>query len=79
MRTRTKIITEEIHEHGVISFDLPLYEKLLDIANTDNIRDEHIDMIVEKTVKISEEEEGDTLTMDHLPAIVAGTPAATAV
>ena len=77
MRKRTKIITEEIHEHGVIAFELPLYEKLMDIANTDNIRDEHIDMIIEKTIKISEEEEGDALTTDHLPAIVSGTPAAT--
>jgi hypothetical protein len=76
MRKRTKIITEEIHEHGVIAFELPLYERLMDIANTDNIRDEHIDLIIEKTIKISEEEEGDALTVEHLPAITAGTPAA---
>jgi hypothetical protein len=76
MRKKVKIITEEIHEHGVVSFEVPLYEKLLDVAQMDNVRDEHIDLIVEKTIKISEEEEGDALTLEHLPEIVAGTPAA---
>lgn len=78
MRKKVKTITEEIHEHGVVSFDIPLYEKLLDIAQMDSIRDEHIDLIVEKTIKITEEEDGDALSMEHLPAIVAGTPAASA-
>ncbi len=77
MRKTTKTITEVIHEHGVISFELPLYERLLEIANLDTVRDEHIDMIYEKTVKISEEAEGDPLSLDHLPTIVAGTPAPT--
>ena len=75
MRKTTKTITEVIHEHGVISFDIPLYEKLLDVALMDDVRNEHIDMIVEKTIKISVEEEGEPLTMEHLPSIVAGTPA----
>jgi hypothetical protein len=48
----------------------------MEIANTDTIRDEHIDLIIEKSIEISEEEEGDALTVDHLPAITAGTPAA---
>ena len=78
MRKKVKTITEEIHEHGVVSFEIPLYEKLLDIAQMDSVRDEHIDLIVEKTIKITEEEDGDALSMEHLPAIVAGTPAATA-
>ena len=78
MRKKVKTITEEIHEHGVVSFDIPLYEKLLDIAQMDDIRDEHIDLIIEKTIKITEEEEGEALSMEHLPAIVAGTPAASA-
>ena len=77
MRKTTKTVTEVTHEHGVISFEIPLYEKLLDIAQMDSIRDEHIDMIIEKTIKCTEEEDGDALTTDHLPAIVAGTPAAT--
>ena len=77
MRKKVKTITEEIHEHGVVSFEIPLYEKLLDIAQMDSVRDEHIDLIVEKTIKITEEEDGEPLSMDHLPAIVAGTPAAT--
>jgi hypothetical protein len=76
MRKKVKTITKEVHEYGVISFDIPLYEKLLDIAQMDQVRDEHIDLIIEKTIKISEEEEGDALTMEHLPAIIAGTPAA---
>lgn len=78
MRKTTKTITEVIHEHGVVSFELPLYERLLNVAGLDDVRDEHIDMIVEKTCKISEELDGEPLTIDHLPAIVAGTPAATA-
>lgn len=76
MRKTTKTITEVTHEHGVVSFELPLYERLLAIANLDSVRDEHIDMMVEKTKTISEQVDGDALTMDHLPAIVQGTPAA---
>jgi len=79
MRKTTKTITEVTHEHGVISFELPAYEALLDLASTDGLRDEHRDIIVEKTIKISEEIEGEPVTADHLPAIVAGTPAATAL
>lgn len=74
MRKTTKTITEVIHEHGVISFEIPLYERLLDIAALDSVRDEHIDLMFEKTVKISEEIEGDPLKLDHLPTIVAGIP-----
>jgi hypothetical protein len=79
MRKTTKTITEVTHEHGVISFEIPLYERLLDLASMDGMRDEHIDLITEKSVKITEETEGEPLKMDHLPAIVAGTPAAAAV
>jgi len=75
MRKKVKVITEEIHEHGVVSFEIPLYEKLLGIAKLSSIGAEHIDMIIEKTIRISEEEEGDVLTEDHLKKIVAGTPA----
>jgi hypothetical protein len=74
MRKTTKTITEVIHEHGVISFEIPLYERLLEIANLDSVRDEHVDMMFEKTVKISEEIEGEPLKLDHLPSIVAGIP-----
>ena len=77
MRKTTKTITEVIHEHGVISFEIPLYERLLDIAALDSVRDEHIDLIFEKSVKISEEIDGEPLSIDHLPTIVAGTPAPT--
>ena len=79
MRKRIKTITEEIHEHGIISFEIPAYERLLDLASADGVRDEHRDIIIEKTVKITEEEEGEPLTVAHLPAIVAGTPAADAL
>ena len=75
MRKHTKIITEEIHEHGVISFELPLYERLMNIAAAENIRQEHLNMIVEKSIKISEEEDGDALRLDHLSDITLGTPA----
>jgi len=79
MRKTTKTITEETHEHGVISFEIPFYEKLLDLAAMDGVRDEHRDMMVEKTIKITEEIDGDALTDAHLAAVVAGTPAAAAV
>lgn len=79
MRKTTKTITEIIHEHGVVSFELPAYDKLLDLASMDGMRDEHIDLIIEKTKTITEEIDGEPLTLDHLPAIVAGTPAAAAV
>ena len=79
MRKTTKTITEVTHEHGVISFEIPLYERLLDLASMDNMRDEHVDLITEKTIKITEEVDGEPLTMEHLPAIVAGTPAAAEV
>lgn len=79
MRKTTKTITEVIHEHGVISFEIPLYERLLDLASMDGFRDEHRDIIVEKTIKCTEEEEGDALSMEHLPELVSGTPAAAVV
>ena len=76
MRKTTKTITETITEHGIISFEIPLYERLLDLTSMDGFRDEHRDLVVEKTIKCTIEEEGDPLTMDHLPEIVEGTPAA---
>jgi hypothetical protein len=79
MRKTTKTITEETHEHGVVSFDIPFYEKILDLAAMDGVRDEHRDLIVERTIKITEEIEGEPLTDAHLAAVVAGTPAAAAV
>jgi hypothetical protein len=80
MRKTTKTITEVTHEHGVISFELPAYEKLLHLVALDTVNDEHVNMIVEKTMKIADDScDGDALTVDHLPAIVIGTPAAAAL
>lgn len=76
MRKTTKTITEVTHEYGVISFELPLYEKLMNVANLDSVRDEHIDLIIEKTKTISEQMDGAPLTSDNYTALVAGTPAA---
>lgn len=78
MRKRVKTITEETHEYGTIVLENPLYEHLLKLSGADGITHEHIDLWVEKTIKISEEEEGDALTVEHLPEITAGTPAAAA-
>jgi hypothetical protein len=75
MRKTTKTITEVTHEHGVISFEIPLYERLLDIASLDTTRDEHVDLITERSIKISEEIDGEPLKLDHLHSIVAGIPA----
>ena len=38
--------------------------------------DDHIDLITEKSIKLSDDIEGDALKLAHLPSIVAGTPAA---
>ena len=77
MRKRVKTITEETHEYGTIVLENPLYEHLLKLSAGDGVTHEHIDLWVEKTIKISEQEEGEALTVDHLPAITAGTPALT--
>ena len=74
MRKRVKTITEVTHEHGVVSLDLPLYETLLDHASHSSVTDKHIDMLIEKTVKITEEEDGEPLTHEHLPALTVGQP-----
>ena len=74
MRKRVKTITEETHEYGTIVLEHPLYEHLLKLSTTDGVTHEHIDLWVEKTIKISEDIEGEALSVDHLPAITAGTP-----
>jgi hypothetical protein len=74
MRKRIKTITEVTHEHGVVSLDLPLYETLLDHASHESVTDKHIDMLIEKTIKITEEEDGEALTHAHLPALTEGQP-----
>ena len=80
MRKRVKTITEETHEYGTIVLENPLYEHLLKLSAGDGVTHEHIDIWVERTMQISEEVEGDALSVGHLPAITAGTPAmATAV
>lgn len=76
MRKRVKTITEETHEYGTIVLENPLYSALLGLAASDGITHEHVDMWVNRTCTISEEEEGDALTLDHLVPIVEGTPAA---
>lgn len=74
MRKRVKTITEVTHEHGVVSLDLPLYETLLDHVSHDSVTDKHIDMLIEKTTTITEEEDGEALTHAHLPALTVGQP-----
>lgn len=76
MRKRVKTITEETHEYGTIVLETPLYSALLGLATSDGITHEHVDMWINKTCTISEEEEGDALSIDHLVPIVEGTPAA---
>lgn len=77
MRKRIKKVTEEIHEYGTIVLEEPLYTALLGLAASDGITKEHVDLWIEKTCTISEEEEGDALTVeDHLVPITEGTPAA---
>ena len=79
MRKRVKTITEETHEFGTVVLEFPLYEHLLKLSVGNGVTHEHIDLWVEKTTKISEEIEGEPLTVaDHLVPITAGTPVAIA-
>lgn len=76
MRKRVKTVTETTHEYGTIVLETPLYSALLGLAAADGVTHQHVDMWIEKTCIISEEEDGDALTVaDHLVPIVAGTPA----
>lgn len=77
MRKRVKTITEETHEFGTVVLENSLLNHLMGYANAEDVTTEHVDMMVHKTIKISEEEEGDPLTVaDHLIPITAGTPIA---
>jgi hypothetical protein len=75
MRKRVKTITEETHEYGTVVLENWLFDTLLEYANAESITAEHIDLMVKRTTKISEEEEGEPLTVEeHLVPITAGTP-----
>lgn len=77
MRKRVKTITEHTHEYGVVSIEHSLLDKLLDYASLDSMSAEHIDLMIDRTVKISEDIDGETVTTaDHIVHITAGTPAA---
>jgi len=74
MRKRVKKITEEIREYGVITMDYHLMDGLLKYACCEGTTTSDIDMTIKKVIEISEEEEGDALTMQHYEKIV-GEPA----
>jgi hypothetical protein len=77
MRKRVKTITEETHEYGTVVLENPLYSALLGLATADGVTTEHIDMWVDKTMSLSEDVDGDALTVsDHIVPITEGTPAA---
>jgi hypothetical protein len=77
MRKRIKTITEQTHEYGTIAIECSLFDKLLGYASLDGVTTEHIDLMLDRTMKISEEIDGETLTTaDHIVPITAGTPAA---
>lgn len=77
MRKRVKTITEQTHEYGTISIEHSLLDKLLDYASLDSMSAEHIDLMIDRTIKISEEIDGESLTTaDHIVPITEGTPAA---
>lgn len=77
MRKRIKTITEVTHEYGTVVLEYPLYAALLGLAVADGVTHQHVDMWIEKTRTISEEEKGEALTVaDNLVPIVEGTPAA---
>lgn len=74
MRKRVKKITEEIREYGVITMDHHLMDGLLKYACCESTTTADVDMTIRKVIEISEEEEGDALTMEHYEKIV-GEPA----
>lgn len=77
MRKRVKTITEQTHEYGTISIEHSLLDKLLDYASLDSMSAEHIDLMIDRTIKISEEIDGEAVTTaDHIVSITEGTPAA---
>ena len=77
MRKSVKTITETTHEYGTIVLENPLYSALLGLATADGVTQEHVDLWIDKSMTISEQVEGDALTVaDHLVPIVTGTPAA---
>jgi hypothetical protein len=77
MRKRVKTITEQTHEYGTIAIEHSLLDKLLGYASLDDVSTEHIDLMLDRTMKISEEIDGDPVTVaDHIVPITAGTPAA---
>jgi hypothetical protein len=76
MRKRIKTITEQTHEYGTIAIEHSLLDKLLGYASLDETTHHHIDLMLERTVKISEEIDGEPVTMDHIVEITAGTPVA---
>lgn len=77
MRKRVKTITEQTHEYGTISIEHSLLDKLLDYASLDSMSAEHIDLMIDRSIKISEDIDGESLTTaDHIVPITEGTPAA---
>jgi hypothetical protein len=79
MRKRVKTITKVTHEYGTVAICRQLLTSLLELAAGGGITKDHIDSWVDKTIKISEDEDGDALTVEeHLVPITADTPAAPA-
>ena len=77
MRKRIKTITEQTHEYGTISIEHSLLDKLLGYASLDEMSTDHIDLMLDRTIKISEEIDGESLTTaDHIVPNTTGTPAA---
>ena len=79
MRKRVKTITKVTHEYGTVALDRSLLSSLLGLAAAGGITKDHIDLWIDKTIKLSEDEDGDALTVEeHLVPITADTPAAPA-
>lgn len=77
MRKRIKTITEHTHEYGTIAIEHSLLDKLLGYASLDEMTTDHIDLMIDRTIKISEDIDGESLTTaDHIVPITEGTPAA---
>jgi hypothetical protein len=75
MRKRVKTTIEETREYGAICLENWLLVTILGFAKSPEITQDHINTMVTRAVKLSEDGKGRTLTVaDDLVALAIGTP-----
>lgn len=77
MRKHVKTITEETREHGAVCIENWLLATILGFAKSPEITQDHIDTMIARAIKASDDGKGRTLTVaDDLVELAAGTPVA---